>query len=89
MNAITRTFSLHHTRAHQSAPRSIWLDTGVGLAIGLMVLLLAMVQVGFNPGAQSIASWPDATPSRTSTNFDNAGLPDRLPIDPLISDGQL
>jgi hypothetical protein len=89
MNAITKTISLHHSRAHHSAPHSIWHDTGVGLAIGLTVAILALVQIGVNPGGQSVGSWPGATQSTSLSDYESTGLPDRLPIDPLMGDSPM
>ena len=43
MNAISKTFPLHHTRPHRGSTRSVWRDIGIALAAALTVLTMTVV----------------------------------------------
>lgn len=86
MNALAKTFPLHHARSQQSTSRSLWHDSRVGLGIGLVVLMMAIAQVMVNPGVQTVPSLPGAAESSPLIGWENKSAPEWLPLSPLTTD---
>lgn len=83
MNTVTKTFPLHHARAHQTTPRSLWRDSGIALAIVLTVLIMTVIATRGNPGVQSITTWPGGEQSKPFAGWENSVPPEMFPLGPV------
>jgi hypothetical protein len=81
MNALSKAFPLH-----QTSPRSLWRESGVGLAIILTVLVMTVMGVRGNPGFPTVGPWPGAAQPAGMTGWDNGGPSELLPLDPMTID---
>ena len=88
MNAISKTFLLHHSRAHQNAQRSLWRDSGVGLAIVLTVLIMTVVGTRGNSGVQANGAWPAEEPKPVA-GWENSVPPEMFPLGPLSAEAPM
>jgi hypothetical protein len=99
MNAISRTFPLfhapvrhaqvHHGRADRNNSRSVWHESGVGLAIVLTVLILTVAGIWGNPGVQTVASWPTVAQPAAFDGSDGSTTPALFPLGPLSTEAPM
>jgi hypothetical protein len=89
MNAITKTFPLHHSRAHRNSRRSIWRDSGIGLAIVLTVLIMTVVGTRGNSGVQTIGTWPGAGAPNAAAGWERSIAHELFPLGPVTSEAPM
>jgi hypothetical protein len=85
MNAISKTFPLHHARARRNSARSVWYDMGAGLAIVLTVLIMTAVATRGNSGQQTVGPWSGIEQPKPFVGWEDSVLPELFPLGPVSS----
>jgi hypothetical protein len=80
MNAISKTYPLHHLKAHRNGSRSVWRDIGLGLAVALTVVIMTAVGTRGNSGLQSAGPWSGVGQPKPFAGWEDRGPPNLVPL---------
>jgi len=86
VTTLSRTFRLHRTRARRHGNRSFWRDAGTGLAVALVVLIMAIVATRATPGGPASGAWTEMERPMPLGGWETGVPPDLFPPRVYIGD---